>query len=332
MNDAPPVLRFISETDTQRLLTWPAVIACLARAYDAAQETRAFPPRVVARGHQVWLRALTAAPSGRRHMGAKLIARSRRLGVSYLLPLWDQESGDLVALIDAKHITAMRTAGTSAVAVDRLTPRRPLAVALLGSGGEARAHAAALAAVRSVTELRVFSPTAANREALARYCRTDLGIPATAAVTAQAAVTGADLVIAAARSHDETPVLDGTWLRAGATVVSIGSTLPEQREVDPETVRRCALIVADVPHEVADDTGDMIAARNAGIAFDDRLVALADVVQGRCRGRAHDDDILMFKSVGSALQDLAVAELCLERAEEQNGGTVLPVGLTVKNR
>ena len=332
MTDAPPALRFISEADTQRLLTWPAVIACLARAYGARHESQSFPPRAVARGNRVWLRALAAAPADSRHMGAKLIARSRGLGVSYLLPLWEQDTGDLVALIDAKHITALRTAGTSAVAVDRLAPRRPLTVAVLGSGGEARAHVEALAAVRSIAELRIFSPTAANRERFAQWCAAALGLRATAAASPATAVAAADLVVAAARSHDETPILQGEWLQPGATVVSIGSTLPEQRKVDPETVRRSTLIVADVPGEVSDETGDMIAAREAGVALDDKLVALADLVQGRCAGRTGEADVVMFKSVGSALQDLAVAELCLELALEQGAGTQLPVGLTVKNR
>jgi ornithine cyclodeaminase/alanine dehydrogenase len=138
-------------------------------------------------------------------------------------------------------------------------------------------------------------------------------------------VVGADLVIAAARSHDETPILEGGWLRPGMMVISIGSTVPEQREVDPEVVRRADLIVADVPEEVADETGDMIAASETGVAFKHKLVALTEVVQGQCTVAQRPDNIVMFKSVGSGLQDIAVSEMCYAKACATDAGTILPI-------
>jgi ornithine cyclodeaminase/alanine dehydrogenase len=106
-------------------------------------------------------------------------------------------------------------------------------------------------------------------------------------------------------------------------VVSIGSTVPEQREVDPEVVRRADLIVADVPLEVSGETGDMIAAREAGVAFEHKLVALSDVVRGACVTRQRLDNIVMFKSIGSGLQDIAVSEMCYAKAIAANAGTAL---------
>ena len=106
-------------------------------------------------------------------------------------------------------------------------------------------------------------------------------------------------------------------------VVSIGSTVPEQREVDPEVVRRADVIVADVPEEVADETGDMIAAREAGVAFKDKMVSLADVVAGRVIVSQARGNIVMFKSVGSGLQDIAVSEMCHAKAEQAGVGIVL---------
>ena len=115
-------------------------------------------------------------------------------------------------------------------------------------------------------------------------------------------------------------------------VISIGSTLPEQFEIDPEVVRRAESIVADVPEEVMHETGDMLAARAAGVDFESKIVALADLVQGHCAVRQRADNIVLFKSVGSALQDIAVSEMCFEKARQDGLGARLPVALSVKGK
>ena len=324
-------LLFITEADTVELLQWPDVIACLAAAYGAPDEPAAVPPRVVARKEGAWLRVLAAMSSGK-HMGAKIIARARTPQLSYLMPLWDRDTAELVCLLDAKHITGMRTAGTTAMAVDRLLPKNALRVAVLGSSHEAQAHAAAIAAVREISNMTVYSPTQASREKFAQKISRDLKIECSAASSARVAIDGAGLIICAARSHDEKPSLEGAWLKPGVMVASIGSTLPEQIEVDPEVIRRAAMIVADVPEEVMHQTGDLLAATKAGVAFADKVVSLHDVVQGRCATSQTADNIVLFKSVGSALQDMAVSELCLKEARSRGMGTKLPVGLTVKGR
>ena len=325
-------LLFISEADTVALLNWPDVIACLAAAYAEPDDPAAVPPRVVARKGTAWLRVLSAlSPSGR-HMGVKIIGRARKPQSSYLIPLWDQESAELVCLLDGKHVTGMRTAGTTAMAVDRILPKQPIRVGVLGAGQEAQAHASAIGSLRNITALKVFSPTPASREGFAKRFAQELKTECSAVDSARAAIEGADLIIGAARSRDETPILRGEWLRPGTMVISIGSTLQEQIEVDPEVIRRADVIVADVPEEVAHETGDMLAAAKAGVKFADKMISLCDLVQGRRAAVQRADNIVLFKSVGSALQDIAVSELCLERARSRGLGTRLPVGLTVKGK
>jgi ornithine cyclodeaminase/alanine dehydrogenase-like protein (mu-crystallin family) len=118
----------------------------------------------------------------------------------------------------------------------------------------------------------------------------------------------------------------GDWLEASATVISIGSTLPEQREIDTSVVARASLIVADVVEEVAHDTGDMLAARRAGIDFEPRLIPLTDVVADPTRVRKYDG-LRIYKSVGAALQDLTIAAMCVARARESAFGTELPAAI-----
>ena len=325
-------LLFISEADTVALLNWPDVIGCLAAAYAGPDDPGAVPPRVVARKGTAWLRVLSAlSPSGK-HMGVKIIGRARKPQSSYLIPLWDQESAELVCLLDGKHITGMRTAGTTAMAVDRILPKTQIRVAVLGAGQEAQAHASAIGTVRFITALKVFSPTPASREGFAKRFAQELKAECTAVDSARAAIEGADLIIAAARSRDETPILKGEWLKPGTMVISIGSTLQEQIEVDPEVIRRADVIVADVPEEVMHETGDMLIARKAGVDFERKIISLCDLVQGRHKAAQRPDNIILYKSVGSALQDIAVSELCLEKARSRGLGTRLPVGLTVKGK
>jgi ornithine cyclodeaminase/alanine dehydrogenase len=327
MDDAaagPPPL-FLTDADVQRAFDWRAAIMALADAYGAPAGEGFFPPRSMARGPGFWLRVLSGIAPGTGLMGAKLIAASpKNRRASYLLPLFDHESVALVGLLDANSITGFRTAATSALAADRLVPPGPLQVAMLGSGFEAQKHLRALAAVRPISSVAVYSPSPESR---ARFVDAvaDLGLSVAACASARDAIAGAGLVVCAARSRDETPLFDGNWLRPGATVVSIGSTLPEQREIDPVAIGRAALIVADMPSEVAHDTGDMIAARAAGVDVESRLVPLAALVAGTCPGRRSDDDIVIYKSVGAALQDLTVAAMCLARARAQGLGTPLPV-------
>jgi alanine dehydrogenase len=324
---APPApTLFLSDADVGALADWRAAVAALAEAYAAGVHPAMVPPRTMARGDGLWLRSLSAVSPGGGTMGCKLIAASPRARrASYLVALFDQQSMALAALIDGNRLTGLRTAATAALAVDRLAPARPLQVGVIGSGFEARGAMECLAAVRTLHSVRVYSPTPASRERFAQGFRPALEI--SAVDNAAAAVQGADVVLCAARSRDETPVLRGAWLPDGATVVSLGSTLPEQREVDEDTMARAACIVADMPDEVAHDTGDAIAATKAGVDIAARLVPLAELIAGRVTPRSRATDIVLYKSVGSALQDIVVAEMLLARARQLGLGTALPASI-----
>lgn len=318
---------FLTDDDVRTVFDWCAAIDALRAAYSAPDDPARFPSRTMARAEGRWLRTLSGISAGGL-MGAKLIAASiatRR--ASYLISLFDQETVELVALLDGNSVTGFRTAATSALAVDVLAPHEPLRVGVIGSGFEAQHHVRALAAARALSAVTVFSPNPASR---ARFLDrlADLALPMTAADGAPEAVAGADLVVCAARARDEQPTLCGAWLEPGMTVVSIGSTLPEQRELDTEAIARADVIVADNAAEVAHDTGDLIAASRAGVDLAGKIVSLADVVSGRMPGRPSTEAVVVYKSVGSAVQDLAVAGMCVRRAATAQAGTVVPVGVS----
>ncbi|WP_342309471.1 NAD(P)-binding domain-containing protein [Pseudomonas fluorescens] len=317
---------FLSDADVASLADWSAAVAALAQAYASPTSDAMVPPRSMARGDGIWLRSLTAVPPTGGHMGCKLIAASMRARcASYLIALFNQQSMALSALIDGNRVTGLRTAATAALAVDLLAPQRALRVGVIGAGFEARGALDCLKSVRDVAHVRVFSPTPASRERFADSFRPGLDIHAVG--SAQEAVQDCDVVICAARSRDESPVLQGAWIGPGTTIVSLGSTLPEQREVDPVTMERAVCIVADMPQEVLHDTGDAIAAITAGVYVADKLVALSDLVAGRVIPRQNDSDIVLYKSVGSALQDVVIAQVLYERARQQGLGIELPASI-----
>lgn len=316
---------FLTDDDVAKVADWGAAFESLRDAYSADIDHAMVPPRSMARGKGTWLRGLSAVSPSGRHQGCKLISayvKPDATRASYLIALFDQYSMGLNALIDGNRITGIRTAATAAVAVDKAAPRRPLRVGIIGSGFEAKGLLAALAAVREIESVRVFSPTPASRIRFANAFRDEHDMQVEVSATAQEAVAGADVVLCAARSRDESPVLLGEWLEPDMTVVSIGSTLPEQREVDAEVIRRSALIVADMPEEVIHETGDMLKAAEAGVTFTDKVVSLNSLMNNKVSRKP--GDIVLYKSVGSALQDIVTAEMLFDRAREQSLGFVMP--------
>ena len=330
--ESAPITRpvFVSSDACKAVLKWDEMVDRLRQAYSVPLSDKVSPPRTVARGERTWIRGLAAAPPSTRYMGAKVFGMSRNKRVGYMITLMDQQSGGFAGLLDAYYVTSFRTGATSAVAVDRLASPGPKTVAVLGSGSEANSHTLALKEVRNISALRVFSPTAANREAFAARMQSEHGIPSVAVASPQEAVAGANIVVASARSRDETPILYGDWLKPGTVVVSIGSTLPEQREIDASVVDVCDLIVCDMPEEVIDETGDMIAARKAGIAFEHKIGSLNDLMLGKLADKVKSARIPMFKSIGAGIQDIVIAELAFERAVEQGLATALPIEFQIR--
>ncbi len=321
---------YVSAAATLAVLDWDEMISGLRDAYSRPHTPRT-SFRALARGEGNWLRGLVSVPPASPTMGSKVFGISRARRASYLISLFDQETSELVALVDGIHITALRTAATSAVAVDLMAPRRALKVGMFGSGAEAQAHIRAIARVRALESVRLYSPTRPNRERVAALIALELGVPCSAQDSALQAIEGADLVLAAARSRDERPVFEGAWLRPGMLVVSIGSTLPEQREIDSRTIEACDLVVCDMVQEVIEETGDFIAARTAGVEFEPKMASLNDLVMGRIGARLAAARLPMYKSVGAAVQDITVAQIAVRKALERGLATPLPIALEVKH-
>lgn len=334
-NVTPPnrPLLFLSDDDVAVLADQPSAISAIRSAYATPADEGRNPGRIFADSGREWMRVMPSVPTNGHLFGAKSINGSFADGlrVSYLISLFDKETAELVALVDGNRVTGLRTAATTAVGTETLVPDRPLTVGVIGSGFEAQSHTSALSLIAQFESVRVYSPTDKNRAAFAAKFSTELGIPVTAVDSAEAAVRGADLILCAARSRDESPTINSEWVAADATVVSIGSTTPGQRELPTDLIARASVIVADGVDEVVNGSGDMLAARAQGVDVDALTASLNAVLLGE-RPIDRHSGLRIYKSTGSGLQDIVVAESLVNLARERGIGTEMPIGIVTTRK
>lgn len=285
-------------------------------ALDAQRAGRSqLPARVDVNVPTGFFRAMPAAFGD--YMGAKLMTLARGVGNRYLLLVYRQESGELLATLDASEVTRLRTAATTALAGRMLRPEGTNVLGLVGSGFEAEGHLRAFAQLWPLEKVRVFSRSPAKREEFAARLGTELGIDVEPAREV-AEVTGSSPVTVLC-TKATAPVVDGLTFAPAAVVLSIGSTRPDLRELDDATFARSrAVLVDDVPTVLA-ESGDVASAVAAGAVGRGSLVSMADwPAAGPLADQARD--LLVFKSAGTALQDLALAVVLIGRAAEHGLG------------
>lgn len=299
-------------------LALEAVRACFEA--EAKGETR-LPVRLDTPTPTGFLRVMPSVLE--RVMGAKVMTLVEGLGTRYLVLLFDGDGGDLLALVDADDLTRLRTAATTALAGEQLLPQPPDTLGVLGTGFEARGHLAMLARLWGVRRTVVYSRSPGNRAAFAERMSAELGIEVTLAGSTAEVLGACDTVLLATKSR--TPVLDGADLRPGAVVLSIGSTRPDLRELDRGTLGRAEILLVDAVDQVLSECGDVIDGLEHGAITSDRIVPLATLCARERSVRdygtpAEGRDVLVFKSVGTALQDLALARVVYERALAEGRG------------
>ena len=226
--------------------------------------------------------------------------------------LHDGVTGVLRAILNASAITEIRTAAVSGAATKLLARPGARHVAILGAGVQARSHAEAMRTVIPDLELRVWSRTPEHAEALALEAH---GLPC---ATVEEALEGADVVCTCTASRD--PIVRREWLAAGAHVNAVGSSIASARELDADVVADASLFV-DRRESTLKESGDYLrAVEERGIGPDHILAELGELLAGTHPGRRHETELTLFKSLGIAVEDLAAAVLCVDRARERGIG------------
>jgi len=280
------------------------------------------PERLNLAHGNVFLRVMPALLPEAGLLGLKFFHGSMRDGVRYVVAVCSLDTGEVLGLIDAAYLTAARTGATSGVATQWLSREDSSTAGVIGSGMEAETNLRAVCAVRPVTRAAVYSPSQQRREAFAARMTGSLGIPVTTAADPQSAVAGTDLVVVATNTGpDPVVAYRGAWLEPGQHVVSIGSTTAALREIDTDTILRADIVVFDVSlNQLRNESGDVIAVLAAEPQWQ-AGVSLDRVITGEVLGRRRPEDITVFKSVGTAAQDLLAASYVLREARRLGVGT-----------
>ncbi len=233
--------------------------------------------------------------------------------------LFSRETGELLALMNASEITAIRTAAISAVATRLLAREDAQQLGIIGAGVQARTHLTALAAVRTITRARVAARNIEHAQQLVREMQPKVGFPIDAVETNEEAVRGADVIVTATSSLE--PVINRDWISPGAHINAIGTHSPNSREIDSATMA-VARIFVDRRESALNEAGDYLLAAKEGLITPESILGeIGELLIGTKTGRASATEITLFKSLGLAIEDVVSADYLYQKAKAQQTGT-----------
>ncbi len=326
----PMTFRLLTSHDVARLLAGQDLVTLMEQAlvaFSAGEVVQPMRTSVFVGPERAVLALMPAHIPSRAALGSKLVTvfngnHARDLPSHFAtILLFDDQTGALIAVMDGSYITEVRTAAVSAVAVRHLAGKPVSRLAIFGCGVQARSHARVVAAeVPGLEEVRVWSPMGEPAR-FVEAMRAELRIPIELAARGEAAARGADLCVLATSSAE--PVIQRAWVGAGALVVSVGACRRDQREMDPQLVADARVFV-DSREAALVESGDVVQGIEEGrFAADHIRGELGEAVVGRVPSRVSADDIVVFKSLGLAVEDVAVADLLYRRALAERVGVDL---------
>ena len=313
----------LDEDDVRRLLTMEMALEAVEiglrkMGLDEAQNI----PRSRAQTDHAMLHTLSAAAKTLGVMGAKVYATSRKAPAQFHLLLYDGKTGSLLCVMQADYLGQVRTGAASGVATKYMAaPDDATEVGIFGTGKQARTQLLAVCKVRKVRRIAAYSPNEEHRRRFAiemsEQCETEVA-PVDRPVLA---AEGKDIIITATSSRE--PVLNGAWIGQGTHINAIGSNFLGKAELDATAVRRCNAIVVDSKDQARLEAGDFQQLVEEGTLRWQDVRELGQVIVGRFTARKHAQDITLFKSLGIAIEDIAVAARVHARAVAEGVGKVI---------
>ena len=318
-------LRILRGPEIADLISMADAIETMSRAFGQLSAGEAeMPPRVALESGRGVSLFMPARLRGGGERGAKVVSvfegnRARGLpAVNGAVLMLDDDTGAPRALLDAGELTAVRTAAAAGLAARLLSRPESRVLAVFGAGAQAVRHIEAIRVVRPIREVRIVSKGGASARRLAASLE---GVEASAVDSAAEAIDGADVVVAVTTSR--TPVFDGAALPAGTHVSGGGSFTPCAQEIGSEVVARARVVVEDRAAAM-EEAGDLIVPVRQGVVPEDVVDAdLGEIVNGAAPRGAAGRDLTFFKSVGVAVQDVAIAAEALRRAQARGAGLVV---------
>lgn len=317
----------LSRSDIKGLISMGEAIEALRLAHaEFSRGGTAMPVRsvILAPEHQGWYGIMPAYLPSSAAMGLKSVTVYKgnpsqgMPAIMGLILLLDPATGKPLAVMDAGYLTGVRTAAASGVATALLARGDAGDLAILGAGVQGRHHLAAMAAVRPIRSVKVFDLSPENAQRFQEEMQPATSAPIATVGSPEEAVRGSDLVVATSTST--TPIIEYPWLKPGAHINGVGAHSPGARELADEVVAR-ARVVVDSRDAALKEAGDLLIPIAEGRVSADRFQdELGEVVEGTKPGRTSPDQVTVYKSVGIAIQDMAVAGLVYRKAVEKGIG------------
>lgn len=316
---------YLTEADVDELMDVEdsiEVIEQLFRRMAAGEAVNVPRTRAVAPG--VVLHSMSAAVPYLGLVGLKSYVTTKK-GAKFHVTVYDAVTGELKALIEANTLGQLRTGAASGVATECMARPDAAVVGLFGTGFQARTQLKAVCSVRRIERVEVYGRDADRRAQFAaemtEFCATKV-VPVH---SPDEAASEKDIIICATSSR--TPVFDGRHIEEGTHLNVVGSNWWNRAEIDTATVRRADVIACDSIEQCRIEAGDFAAALEEGTFEWTKAVELSAVLTGQETARATPEDITLFKSVGLAVEDIAMAARLLERAKEEGIGKPLLFGI-----
>ena len=238
---------------------------------------------------------------------------------SFQVSLYDAKTGTLLCYTQANRLGQLRTGATTGVAVKYLANHGNATVGIIGTGGQAPTQLEAVSKVRNITKIKAYSRNSERRKDFARRMSDSMGIEVSSESSNENAVRDCDIVLCIAATME--PVIEGTWIKDGATLIGAGPTTWRAREVDEATIVRADKLIVDSTEQAEIEAGDLCNAVDKGIIQWSKVHELRHVVSKAIKGRDSADQVVYAKMMGTGVADVAAAKLAYDSAKAKGLGT-----------
>ena len=307
---------FLKNTPISQILTIPEMIDAIEETLKVIARGRGFelPRRRIHHPNRMLFGILPGSVHGA--MGAYLQTDLDRRIHHETVIIYSAETGEPLILFQDCSINEGRTGAAGGLGAKHLARANAGRVAIIGSAIHAQTQLSALAAVRTLTEVKVYSPTTANRLAFAEKMTREIGVEVSAVDDPQKTVEGADIVIVATNSNQ--PVIDGRWLAPGTHVTSIanGDKTRTRQEIDEASMRRADSIFLTSKETVCLNETDVFRAVRDKVISWDRVHEISSLLLGQVTGRTDESQITLFKLQGTGIMDVAIGLRAYERLKD----------------
>lgn len=299
----------VTEKQVQETVSMPEAMDLVERMLLRLAAGRAVnhPRRRVAMESRTLLHYMAGGDNENGLVGIKVYASNPAVGApDFRVLLFDSNTAQLLAEIEANILGQIRTGAASGVATRHLARQDASRVAIFGSGFQAETQLEAVSCARKLEQVSVFSRNAERRQAFAARMSERLSLSVTATQSPEEALDGAEIVITVTNARS--PVFPGRLLRPGTHINAAGSNHVLRREIDGDAVRMASLIAVDSIEQAQMEAGDLTQAEGDGVFDWAEACELHDVLAGNRPGRTSAEQITLFESQGLAVEDIAMAD------------------------